>query len=86
MEMAYPATTDVNKATSLLTISEAAEFLHVHANTLRRWSDIGLLLSYRICERGDRRFFREDLIRFLADYMAYKDTTQVKGRNSKKES
>ena len=84
--MAYPATTDINKTNPLLTISEAAEFLHVHTNTLRRWSDIGLLLSYRICERGDRRFFREDLIRFLSDYKVYKDTTRGKGRNSKRDS
>ena len=84
--MAYPATLDVNKATPLLTISEAAEFLHVHANTLRRWSDVGLLVSYRISNRGDRRFFREDLVHFLSDYKAYKDNTQVKGRNSRKDS
>jgi excisionase family DNA binding protein len=76
MEMAYPATLDVSKAAPLLTISEAAEFLHVHANTLRRWSDVGLLVSYRISSRGDRRFFREDLIRFLEDYNAYKDKTE----------
>ena len=74
--MAYPATMDVSKATPLLTISEAAEFLHVHANTLRRWSDVGLLVSYRISSRGDRRFFREDLMRFLSDYSAYKEDTQ----------
>jgi excisionase family DNA binding protein len=59
-----------------LTVGEASEFLHVHTNTLRRWSDAGLLVSYRICSRGDRRFLREDLMRFLTDYNGYKDNTQ----------
>jgi excisionase family DNA binding protein len=86
MEMAYPAILDISKATPLLTISEAAELLHVHANTLRRWSDVGVVVSYRISDRGDRRFFREDLMRFLTDYNAYKDNTQIKGRNSKRDS
>jgi excisionase family DNA binding protein len=83
--MAYPSATYIDKVTPLLTVSEAAEFLHVHANTLRRWSDIGLLVSYRISNRGDRRFYREDLIRFLSEYNGYKDTTQVKGRNPKRD-
>jgi len=71
--MAYPALLDINKATSLLTVSEAAEFLHVHANTLRRWSDAGLLTPYRINSRGDRRFLKEDLIRFLINYNTHKE-------------
>jgi len=75
--MAYPTTESINKDTPLLTISEAAEFLHVHANTLRRWSDVGLLVSYRISSRGDRRFFKEDLIRFLTEYNAYKNDSQI---------
>lgn len=83
--MAYQATTDINKENPLLTIREAAEFLHVHTNTLRRWSDIGLVSSYRICERGDRRFSKEDLMRFLSDFKVYKDTTQDKDRNSKRD-
>ena len=66
--MAYPITLDVSGAAPLLTVSEAAAFLHVHTNTLRRWSDVGLLVSYRISSRGDRRFFREDLVHFLTDY------------------
>jgi excisionase family DNA binding protein len=70
--MAYSSTVGIEKDSSLLTVSEAAEFLHVHANTLRRWSDIGLLVAYRISARGDRRFFKEDLVRFLSEYNAYK--------------
>jgi excisionase family DNA binding protein len=66
--MAYPNTMDVGITAPLLTVSEAAAFLHVHTNTLRRWSDVGLLVSYRISSRGDRRFFREDLVHFLTNY------------------
>ena len=56
----------------LFTVSEAAELLHVSDSTLRRWSDIGLVKSYRISLRGDRRFMQDDLLRFLEDYNAYK--------------
>jgi excisionase family DNA binding protein len=74
--MAYSTTVNVGKTTPLLTVSEAAEFLHVHTNTLRRWSDDGLLVSYRISSRGDRRFFKDDLLRFLDGYKVDKDYTQ----------
>lgn len=40
----------------LLTISEVAEMLHMHVNTVRRWSDNGILKHYRIGPRGDRRY------------------------------
>jgi excisionase family DNA binding protein len=44
---------------------EAAEFLGVHTNTLRRWSDMGLLESHRIGNRGHRRFRYKDLVAYL---------------------
>ena len=50
---------------SLLTAREAAQFLYAHINTIRRWSDEGILKSYRIGKRGDRRFSREDIALFL---------------------
>ena len=49
----------------MLTTSEVAELLNVHINTVRRWSDHGLIRAYRICPRGDRRFDREEIVRFL---------------------
>jgi len=45
----------------LVTVREACRLLHVHGNTLRRWSDKGLLNAYRIGMRGDRRFRREEI-------------------------
>ena len=45
----------------MLTIQEVARLLHVHSNTLRRWTDQGLIKAYRIGPRGDRRFRAEDV-------------------------
>lgn len=59
-----------NENTKLMfTTRELAKFLNVHINTVRRWSDQGVIKSYRIGPRGDRRFSRDDVIGFLADTM-----------------
>jgi excisionase family DNA binding protein len=52
----------------MLTVREVAQLLHIHTNTVRRWSDRGVLKAYRITQRGDRRFRREDVARFLAEF------------------
>jgi excisionase family DNA binding protein len=49
----------------LLTIRHVANLLNVHINTVRRWSRKGILKSYRISPRGDRRFRQEDVDDFL---------------------
>lgn len=49
---------------SLLRVSEAARILHVHGNTLRRWSDQGIIKAYRFGQRGDRRFREDEIARF----------------------
>jgi excisionase family DNA binding protein len=49
----------------MLTVSEVAHLLHVHANTIRLWSKIGVLKSYRIGQRRDYRFNIEDVETFL---------------------
>jgi excisionase family DNA binding protein len=49
----------------LLTTSEAAELLNVHVNTVRRWSNKGLLETYYIGPRRDRRFKRSEIYNFL---------------------
>ena len=59
-----------NQLGSLLTVAEVAQFLHIHNNTVRRWSDQGIISAYRIGRRGDRRFKREDIARFLAKFNA----------------
>ena len=63
-----PNTTDypgVLLSERMLTVSEAALMLSAHPNSVRRWSDMGLLPAYRIGLRGDRRFKLEDITRFL---------------------
>ena len=46
-----------------LRTSDVAHLLNIHINTVRRWSNKGILKSYRIGPRGDRRFKREDIAR-----------------------
>jgi excisionase family DNA binding protein len=46
---------------TMLTVREVSRLLHVHSNTLRRWSDQGIIKAYRIGPRGDRRFRPEDI-------------------------
>jgi excisionase family DNA binding protein len=50
----------------MLTVREVARLLHIHSNTVRRWADQGLIKSYRITTRGDRRFRKEDINDFLS--------------------
>ena len=58
---------------NMLTVREVAELLHVHPNTLRRWSNKGRIRAYRITPRGDRRFEREEITRFLAELNGHPD-------------
>jgi excisionase family DNA binding protein len=48
-----------------LTISEAAEFLHVSEISLRRWTNSGKLRCFRVGGRNERRFLVEDLLAFM---------------------
>ena len=50
----------------MLTVSDVARLLSVHINTVRRWSNQGILKAYRIGSRGDRRFQHEDIAGFLS--------------------
>ena len=49
----------------MLTTNDVARMLNVHINTVRRWSNQGILKTYRIGSRGDRRFHRNDITSFL---------------------
>ena len=48
-----------------LTVTEVAQLLHVHPNTVRRWANQELLRVYRVGPRGARRFRAEDVAKFL---------------------
>lgn len=49
-----------------MTASELAQLLNVHINTVRRWTNRGLISTYRIGPRGDRRFTKESVDEFMA--------------------
>ena len=44
---------------------EAARYLGVHIETMRRWAREGVIPAARLGNRGGFRFRREDLDRFL---------------------
>ncbi len=50
----------------MLTVSDVARLLSIHTNTVRRWSNQGILKVYRVGSRGDRRFRQEDITSFLS--------------------
>ena len=56
-----------NHIDPMLTTSDVARLLNVHINTVRRWSNQGVIKAYRIGSRGDRRFRQEDVSSFLLE-------------------
>lgn len=56
----------MTKPIKLLRIREVAEMLGVNPETLRRWDREGKLKAIIISKRGDRRYKREDIERFIA--------------------
>lgn len=53
------------KKSRLLKLSEAAELLNVHPNTLRHWDKKDILKAVRFGQRRDRRYQKSDIERFL---------------------
>lgn len=49
----------------LLTLSEAAQILKVHPNTLRLWDNKGVLKAVRIGIKQVRRYRKEDIEKFI---------------------
>lgn len=49
----------------MLTTKEVAKFLNVHINTVRRWSNKGIIKCFRVGKRGDRRFTESNVMEFL---------------------
>ena len=52
---------------NLLTTGDVARLLRLHINTVRRWSDSGIIGSQRVGPRNDRIFSREDITRFVTE-------------------
>jgi len=49
----------------LLTLQEACDILKCHPNTLRQWDNKGILVAVRFGERKDRRYKKDDIMKFL---------------------
>jgi len=60
-----------------LSTSQAARALGVSLGTIRRWSDMGYLDSYRT-PGGQRRFSREQIEQFVTSLQQGVDTDRVR--------
>jgi excisionase family DNA binding protein len=49
----------------ILTLQQACDVLNCHPNTLRSWDNKGLLKAMRFGTRKDRRYRKEDIVKFL---------------------
>jgi excisionase family DNA binding protein len=56
--------TDTTPTAKLLNVGDAAEYLGVSAASLRKWSNDGLVATYRT-PGGQRRYSRDDLDTFV---------------------
>ncbi len=45
----------------MLTSGEVARLIGIHASTVRRWSNQGIIKAYRIGPRAERRYRPEDV-------------------------
>ena len=74
-------TVDLNSA-NLLTVGQVARLLHIHPNSVRRWSNKGILESYRISKRGDRRFRKEDVALLFESWLLDYGKKSVKRKDN----
>ncbi len=67
----------------MLTTSDVARLLGLHVNTVRRWTDKGILNGYRIGSRGDRRYRQGDILSFLNSHSTEYILNQMSHQNMK---
>lgn len=49
-----------------LSVREVASIFRVHKNSVKRWSNQGIIRSYRVGPHRERRFKIDDITRYLA--------------------
>lgn len=59
--------THYERIKTMLTTGEVARLFGVHASTMRKWSEQGIIKAYRIGPRADRRFRRDDVAMLFLD-------------------
>ena len=52
---------------SFLTTKQTSKLLNVHENTVRRWSDSGIIKAYRVGPTDKRRFLKEEVRKLLRE-------------------
>jgi excisionase family DNA binding protein len=57
----YPCPHKKKSEKDMFTVQDLAKYLGVHPNSIRRWESTGILTSFRIGARRDRRFRKEDI-------------------------
>ena len=67
-----------NGAGPMLTMREACRLLNVHGNTLRRWSEMGIVKAYRIGIGQHRRFKAEDIAALVVDQSKFEPSNVKK--------
>lgn len=70
----------------LLTITEAAQLLKVHPETLRRWDREGVFSAIKVNSRGDRRYSQDTITDFMKnnkDTIKYADPIEYQGYSIK---
>ena len=55
------------KDSDMLTTGEVARLLHLHINTVRKWSNKGIIKAHRSGPRRDRMFSVRDITRHLEE-------------------
>ncbi len=58
-------TQPTERGANLLTLRQACDMLGCHPNTLRAWDKKGYLVAVRIGTRGDRRYYKDDILKIM---------------------
>ena len=76
-QILHPKSRKANlQSKGMLTTRDVAHLLGIHNTTVRRWSKTGILKSYRIGSRRDRRFKHEDIDDFLQETKSTADLSE----------
>ena len=62
---------EAEETDSLLTVNEVADLLQVHLSTVRRWSNLGILMSCHRGPRGEKLFQKKDVIDSMLIFKPY---------------